>query len=267
MTTDISPAHHHQTRSNQSQFIWYEVKRLSTEKAPLFFSIALPVFFYLVFGKAQSYADYPIGNGNVAAYVMIGLALFAGVTGVVGSAGSAVLENQSGWSRNLALTPLSTHTYLTAKATNIAIRAILPVAAVFLTGILTGAHMPLTSWIACFTITVLCCLPFGFYGLIWPMLSPAPSVVSIAASSAVVLGFAGNLFLPLEGTLLTISRFTPLYGPALLARWPLTHGQIANASSPDFLSELLFWAVTNLVVWTVVFVGAWAVLNKKDKKR
>ena len=255
------------TRSRHLRFIWFEVKRLATEKAPLFFSIALPVFFYLVFGMAQSYTDFPIGNGNVAAYVMIGLALFAGVTGVVGSAGSAILENQSGWSRNLALTPLPSSTYFSAKATSIAIRAILPVSAVFLTGALTGAKMAPTAWILSFLITIACCIPFGFYGLVWPLISSSPSIVSVAASSSVVLGFIGNLFIPLGGTLLSISRFTPLYGPALLARWPLAQGHITSMSSPNFSSEPLSFAVANLIVWTIIFVGLWSALNKRDKKR
>ena len=265
--TTINAAQVPTARTNQLSFIWFEVKRLATEKAPLFFSIVLPVFFYLVFGKAQSYTDYPIGNGNVAGYVMLGLALFAGVTGVVGSAGSAVLENQAGWSRNLALTPLSSRTYFTAKAISISIRAILPIAAVFLTGALTGAHMPITAWLASFVITVVCCIPFGFYGLIWPLVSASPSVVSIAASSTVLLAFAGNLFIPLEGMLLDISRFTPLFGPALLARWPLAQGTITSMSSAGLSTEPPIFAVANFIVWTLIFVGLWALLNKGEKKR
>ena len=65
---------------------------------------------------------------------MLGMAVYAGVTGAVGAAGSTITEAESGWSRQLALTPLRPWQLTLSNMCNVALRAILPIAAVFIVG-------------------------------------------------------------------------------------------------------------------------------------
>ena len=44
----------------------------------------------------------------------------------------------------------------------------------------------------------------------------------------VIMAFLGNVFTPMSGLLLDIGRFTPLYGYAALARFPLTEGHLPD---------------------------------------
>ena len=52
--------------------------------------------------------------------------------------------------------------------------------------------------------------------------------VGIASGLIVIMAFLGNVFTPMSGLILDIGRFTPLYGYAALARYPLTDGWIPD---------------------------------------
>lgn len=67
------------------------------------------------------------------------------------------------------------------------------------------------------------------------------------------MAFFGNLFAPLQGVLLKISRFTPLYGAATLARWPLNEGVFHFYDGSAVTTENIWWAIGNIVAWTAIF--------------
>lgn len=251
--------------STTLKFTWHELLRLRRDMATLFFSVGLPIFFYLIFGALQDYGDQEMNGGNVAAYVMLSMAFYAGVVGAVGAAGTSITDTRTGWARQLALTPLRPWQLTFANAASITVRAVLPIAAVFIAGGLTKAQMQPDQWILSFLLCSLCAIPFGFYGLAWTLLIPKENTASIASTSIVVLAFAGNVFFPLSGTLLDIGRFTPMYGATLLVRWPLAEG--AQTSGTDLMYEPMWLAWVSIAVWTAIFVSACLILRKRDKNR
>lgn len=249
------------------KFALHNLKRLKSDAASLFFNIALPVVLYLIFGAAQQGTDQPIGNGNVAAYVMLGLALYAGISGAVSQASLIVVENSSGWGRQLALTPLRPAQLAVARLLVILVNVALPVAAVFITGAVTSAEMNASAWLWSFLITVAVALPFGFYGLIWAQVLKSNTAVSIAATSVALLAFAGNTFIPLTERLLDFARFTPMYGATLLARWPLGKGLQFMQGEPFWFEEPLWQPVLSIIVWTLIFALVSLALDNREKGR
>lgn len=255
------------TLANTFNYAAHNLKRLRRDVPTIFFSVGLPIIFYILFGAIQEYGSIEFNGGNVSALVMIGMALYAGATGAVGAAGSIVAENRAGWGRQLALTPLRPYQIGLAHCLNIVVRALLPTAAVFITGGLTKATMQPDQWVFSFLITVACAIPFGIYGIACTMLIPSENTVSIATSTIVILAFAGNVFMPLKESLLAVGRFTPVYGAQALARWPLSEGaQMINGESL-YVHDPLWYAWVNILVWTVVFAGACLLLRNRDKSR
>lgn len=251
--------------STTLRFTGHELLRLRRDITTLFFSIGLPIFFYLIFGALQDYGDQEINGGNLAAFVMLGMAFYAGVVGAVGAAGAAVTDNRSGWGRQLALTPLRPWQLAFANTVSIAVRAVLPIVAVFIVGGLTRAQMQPEQWAVSFLACVLCSIPFGFYGLAWTLLVPKENTVGVATGSIVILAFAGNVFMPLSGTLLDIGRFTPMYGAMMLVRWPLAEG--AQVVGTGLITEPMWHAWVSIAVWTAIFAGCCLMMDKRDKNR
>ena len=70
------------------RYALYDIRAsiLSTDR--FFFGVALPIVFFLLFGAMQDYSSQPMGDGNVAAYVMIGMALYGAVQNTVAISGS-----------------------------------------------------------------------------------------------------------------------------------------------------------------------------------
>lgn len=249
------------------KFALHNLKRLKSDSASLFFNIMLPVILYLIFGAAQQATEENIGNGNVAAYVMLGMALYAGISGAVSQSSLVVVENSSGWGRQLALTPLRPIQLAVARMLVIFVNVVLPVAAVFIAGALTTADMDGRSWLWSFIITVAASLPFGFYGLIWAQVLKSNTAVSIASTSVALLAFAGNTLIPLTESLLGFARFTPMYGATLLSRWPLTEGAQLIQHEPFWLEDPLWKPLLSIMSWTLLFAATSLALDHREKGR
>lgn len=249
------------------RFTGWQVYRTLADVTTMIFTVGLPVIFYLIFGAAMAYAELPFQDGNIAAYVMIGMALYGGISGAISVTGQVHLEYASGWARQLALTPLTTAQALFAQLSAVITATILPVLAVNVTGLVTGVEMPADEWVISALITVAVSVPFGFYGLAITAAWASPNAISIATTSTVILAFAANMFMPLTESLLNFARFTPLYGAAALARWPLSDGWQLLAEEPNFLQHEMWYALVNIGVWTAIFVAAWLLLRRRMTRR
>ncbi|MCT1367238.1 ABC transporter permease [uncultured Kocuria sp.] len=244
-----------------------DLRRILADRSGLFFSIVLPVLFYLLFGAMQNYSDMPLNDGNVGAYVMIGMATYGGVIAACATVGNVVVEQTTGWGRQIALTPLSTGSMLMSKAIIILVRAAMPVAAVNIAGIFTVADMPLGEWISAALISIVVSLPFGFYGMIFGLLFRSDSAVSISSTGLVILAFLGNAFSPLPEFLLGFARFTPMYGPSTLARYPLSEGIQSISDGSGMVTDPLWYSIANVLAWTLIFAGLCALLGQRQKGR
>lgn len=237
-----------------------------------FFIIVLPAAMYLMFGVAMNYGNFDAGRGNVTAYVMTSMALYGAVTATTSLAGATAVERSSGWGRQLAMTSLSSGQYLVGKAVMALCVAAMPVTLVFILGAATGAEFThLWQWFAAGGLIVLLSAPFAFYGLAAAMLFRSESAVGVASALLVVLAFFGNLFIPLSGTLLEISKFTPLYGVAALARWPQMEGFIVPTGEVEagFMPEhdSLGLMLLNVGAWTLVFVLICMIASRRRTHR
>lgn len=235
-------------------FVALELKRYFRDFMGVFFTAVLPCFFYVIFGAVQSYSSEPIGDGNVAMYVMLSMAAYGAVTATVSIGGSAAVERMQGWGRQLGLTPMRDSTFVMAKALVALIIATVPIGLIFVLGGLTGAVADASSWIVGAIVLLVGAAIFSVYGLIFGFAFRSESAVGAASGSLVLLAFAGNVFFPLSGTLLTIAKFTPLYGYVALARRSLTDGYIVSGTgSAAPVHEPLWQELVNFGVWTVIF--------------
>ena len=236
------------------RYALYDIRAsiLSTDR--FFFGVALPIVFFLLFGAMQDYSSQPMGDGNVAAYVMIGMALYGAVQNTVAISGSTVTELSSGWNRQKALTAL--------------VISAVPVIAVNIVGMFTGVEIPVNQQLAAGALTVLCGLVFAFYGIMMGLLIRNENAVSIANGLLVIMSFFGTVFSPLSTDLLKYARFTPLYGAAEIARYPFSAGQTIISGGEDwFVTEPLWYAVVSLVVWAAIFLGVSALLMRRATRR
>jgi ABC-2 type transport system permease protein len=239
-----------------------ELRRTVRNFPNMFFVAVLPGMLYLVFGTTQQYSDESVGNGNVAALIMIAMASYGAAAATLALGGSVAVEKFQGWGRQLALTPLQPMGFVAIKAAVAIAVAAVPVAFVFTLGYFTGAQASPLAWVLSALACWLGSVVFALLGLAVGMAFRTESAVGAAGGMLVILAFLGNVFVPLSGLLLDISRFTPMYGLVALARFPVSEGHYGG-EAPD----PLWIPVVNVVAWTVIFAVLAAILTRRSTVR
>ena len=224
-----------------------EIRRLTRNRRTVIIAIIVPVVFFLLFGLNKSYDTLKDGHGNVAAFVMISLALYGAVLATTFAGALVSIERAQGWSRQLRLTPLSPVAYIAIKVLTALVLGACSVAAVFVAGIVTHkASMSVGLWIASGFSVWIGSLLFAAFGLFLGYLLPAENVMQLIGLILALLSFIGGLFIPVSQyahAVQEIAKWTPLYGLNQLVHAPMLNQGVHLA-----------W-VANAVIWLAIFVG------------
>ncbi|HEX7740668.1 MAG TPA: ABC transporter permease [Marmoricola sp.] len=237
-----------------------ELRRMVRNRRTIIFALVFPTAMFFVFGSGKQ-GDQQLGHGlhgNVAAYVMVSMALYGGALMAASGGAMVATERALGWSRQLRLTPLQPVAYIAVKAIVALVMAGFSVLIVNIVGIFKGnIEMPTDTWIYCGLLSLLCTLTFAALGVFAGYLLPSENVMQVLGPGLALLSFLGGLFIPLtqyaHGIRL-IAYWTPMYGVSEVARAPLTH-------------ELPWYSVVNAVGWLVIFMAGAAWRMSKDTAR
>jgi ABC-2 type transport system permease protein len=234
-----------------------ELKRMLRNRRTIIFTLVIPAALLLSFGGQKGWDD-KAGSGNVAAYILVSMALYGAALTAAAGGSMVALERSLGWSRQLRLTPLNPVVYILMKALVALVMGALAITAVNLVGIWQGkAEMPTHIWLITPLVTVLCTLTFAALGVFVGYVVPGENAMQILGPGLALLSFLGGVFIPLDqysDAVRHIAYWTPMYGVAEIARAPLTH-------------ELPWYAVVNALAWFGLFVAGAAWRMSKDTAR
>ncbi len=226
-----------------------EIRRQLRNRRTVFFTVAFPVFFFLIFGLNNAYASDRIGRGNQSAFIMISMALYGAVLATSNGGATVSVERLSGWSRQLRITPLQPSAYIAIKMATSLVFGLVAILSVYIAAALTHKpSMPLGLWFATGATIWIGSLLFAAFGLFIGYLLPSENVMQLIGFALMLFSFGGGLFIPLSQfshPLRVLATYTPLYGLNQLVHYPLVQGAF-NWS----------W-ISNLVSWLIIFtVGA-----------
>jgi ABC-2 type transport system permease protein len=234
-----------------------ELTRMLRNRRTIVFTLVLPAALLLTVGNQSGWED-KAGSGNVAAYLLISMALYGAALTAAATGSMVALERALGWSRQLRLTPLHPVAYILVKAIVALAMGTIAIAVVNVVGILQGkAEMPTHVWIEAAVITVFCTLTFAALGVFIGYLVPGENAMQILGPGLALLSFLGGVFIPIDQyaeIVRDIAYWTPMYGVAEVARAPLTQ-------------DLPWFAVVNAVGWFLIFVLGAAWRMSKDTAR
>ena len=234
-----------------------ELRRMLRNRRTIIFTLVLPAALLLSFGGQKGWDDKS-GSGNVAAYILISMALYGAALTAAAGGSMVALERSLGWSRQLRLTPLNPVVYIVMKALVALVMGALAITAVNIVGVLQGkAEMPTYVWILTPFLTLACTLTFAALGVFIGYVVPGENAMQILGPGLALLSFLGGVFIPLDqysDVVRHIAYWTPMYGVAEIARSLLTQ-------------ELPWYAVVNAVGWFAIFVAGAAWRMSKDTAR
>jgi ABC-2 type transport system permease protein len=233
-----------------------ELRRMLRNRRTVIFTLIFPAALFLAIGSSEGWND-DAGNGNVAAYIMVSMALYGAALTAASGGAMVALERALGWSRQLRLTPLHPAAYILMKAFMALVLGSVAILVVNLVGIVDGKpSMPTGVWIGCALLTLVCTLVFAALGVFVGYLVPGENAMQVLGPGLAIFSFLGNVFIPLtEGSAIYhVAQWTPMFGVAEISRWPLT-------------GDLAWTAVLNAVVWFALFVAGAAWRMSKDTAR
>ncbi|GAB3079595.1 MULTISPECIES: ABC transporter permease [unclassified Phycicoccus] len=223
-----------------------EVRRLLRNRRTLIFAVIMPVAFFFLFGTGQSYSNEDAGHGNVAAFIMISMALYGAMLSTTSAGAMVSVERNQGWSRQLRLTPLTSAAYITVKVIVAMLLGAVSVAVTYGAGAVGGAHADALVWVETGLAVWFGSLVFAAFGVFMGYLLPSENVMQILGPVLALFAFLGGLFVPLDQlghVFQEVAKVTPMYGLNQLVHAPLT------GDAPGW------GAVVNVAVWLAIFVG------------
>lgn len=224
------------------KYVLLEARRAFRNKRFLLFTLAMPLVLFLVY--VQLYGNGGLGGVSTTAYLMTSMASFGAMTGAMSAGTRIAIERQSGWNRQLRLTPLTPTAYLLGKA---AVAMLIAAPAILLVYLAGGVfeHVSLSplQWLESGLGTWVAILPFAAIGLVIGFVANPESAQAIFAGTFMVMSLLGGIWVPVEvmpKVMAHIAEVLPSYWLGQIARGPLTsHG--------------LDWvAVPVLLAWTLV---------------
>ncbi|MFC0552131.1 ABC transporter permease [Planotetraspora thailandica] len=141
----------------------FEAVRALRNVKYLVFLIAVPVGFYLLWGRQSGEQD----GIQISALGLVAMAVYAATGGALMAAGGGVADDRAqGWLRQLKVTPLRDAQWLGGRIV-LGIMMIIPgVAGVSLAALLAGhVHLPPARWAALIGLLLVGSVPFSLLGL------------------------------------------------------------------------------------------------------
>jgi ABC-2 type transport system permease protein len=203
----------------------YRYEILRTLRNRMFFAVtlALPLVIFYSIASANRHARtegiaFPL-------YFMTGMAAYGAMFASVSPGARIAMDRARGWTRQLRITPLRAHTYLTAKVICAYLVAVPTLVLLFLAGSTLGVRLGATHWLEMAGLLFVGLAPFVVMGFIIGNLAPVDSMAPVVGGIVVIFALLGGVFGRLfnGGTMLTIVKLLPSY-------WLVQAGKAADGN-------------------------------------
>ncbi|MFF9406881.1 ABC transporter permease [Streptomyces anandii] len=235
-----------------------ELARALRNRKFLFFSVLYPsILFLIIAGKSDSTTKVDGSGLTLPTYMMVSMASFGALTAVLmGNSERIAKERESGWVRQLRLTPLPGRGYVLAKTASAAVVSLPSIVVVFVVAAAVK-HVRLDAW-----------QWLALTGAIW-----AGSLVFAALGVAIGYLATGDAVRPITMIVyFGLSMLGGLWMPATsfpqwlqdIAKWLPTHAYAALGQAIEQSQAPHGKDIALLVAFFALFAGGAAWLYRKD---
>ncbi|MFG2604461.1 ABC transporter permease [Streptomyces sp. NPDC048514] len=235
-----------------------ELTRALRNKKFLFFSVLYPSIIYLIFSSSGGTGEKVDGTRlTVATYLMVSMASFGALTAVLmGNSERIAKERESGWVRQLRLTPLPGRGYVLAKTASAAVVSLPSIVVVFLVAAaVKHVRLDAWQWLALTGVIWAGSLVFAALGVAIGYLASGDAVRPITMIVYFALSLLGGLWMPSTAfpqVMQDIAEWLPTHAYAALGR------AVEQSQAPHTAD------IAVLAVYFVLFAGGAAWLYRKD---
>ena len=247
-------------RGLNATYLRYELVRLFRNKRSFIFSLVFPLALFLVIGGSNRDQIMDLGTYRVkfVLYYMVSMAGYGAMIAAISGGARIATERQTGWNRQLRLTPLPVTTYFATKVITAYVMSAASIVLLYAAGLTFGVRIASAGrWISMTGLLLISVLPFVAMGIAVGHLLTTDAMGPAVGGGSAFFGFLGGQWFPLpaSGVLRQIGELVPSF-------WitQASHIGIGGAA----------WAVKGwlvIAVWAAAMSGwaAWA--YRRDTKR
>lgn len=235
-----------------------ELTRALRNRKFLFFSVIYPsVLFLLIAGSADGTTKIDGTGLTLPTYMMVSMASFGALTAVLmGNSERIAKERQSGWVRQLRLTPLPGRGYVLAKTASAAVVSLPSIVVVFaVAAAVKDVRLDAWQWVVLTGAIWAGSLVFAALGVAIGYLANGDAVRPITMITYFGLSILGGLWMP------TTTFPTWLQD---IAKWVPTHAYAALGQAIEQNQAPHAKDIAVLAVFFALFTGGAAWLYRKD---
>ncbi len=190
-------------------------------------------------------------------YFMVSLASFGTMTAMLASGGRIATERNTGWTRQLRISPLSPGAYFRTKVATAYMMALLTILVLYACGASLGVSMPAGTWLEVTGLMLVALIPFAALGIFIGHLMNPDAVGPVIGGGTGLLAFVSGTWFPIpdHGFLHDVGVGVPSY-------WLVQASHIAVGGKPWGLTG---WAV--IAAWTVVLTVLSIQVYRRDSGR
>ncbi len=238
------------SRGLNATYLRYELLRLFRNRRSFIFSLVFPLALFLVIGGSNKDQVMDLGTYQVkfVLYYMVSMAGYGAMIAAISGGARIATERQTGWNRQLRLTPLPVGTYFATKVITAYVMSAASIVLLYAAGLAFGVRIDSAwRWISMTGLLLIGVLPFVAMGIAIGHLLTTDAMGPAVGGGSAFFGFLGGQWFPLPrtGVLRQIGELIPSF-------WitQASHIGIGGTAWP-----LKGWLV--IAVWTVV-MSAWA---------
>jgi ABC-2 type transport system permease protein len=227
-------------------YAWFELKRLFRSPGIFLYTVVMPVASYAVFTAIGADGDTAAGM-EVNASIMIGLAGYGALTGVLSLSAGVSAERTYGWLRQLQVTPLRSWQVVTVKIFVCTPIAIPSIVAVGVAGYLEhGIELPAARWALILIALWLGTIPFSLLGIAMGYALKPNIAQSMSFLTFFTLSALGGLLVPAEAFPAGMQRLAKALPSNRYAElgWRAATGHLPTGGGAAILGA-----------WTLLFCG------------
>jgi ABC-2 type transport system permease protein len=237
-------------------FLYLEIRRVLRNRRTVIFTLVLPIVLFLLLRSSKRIAG--ANNAELTASTMIGIGVYGAMLAATAGGALVSIERALGWSRQLRITPLRPVAYIAIKLLIAMLLGLVSITVVYVAGRIDGVQMAAQTWLLTGLLAWVAALVFASFGLFVGYLLPSENVMQIIGPILGVFALVGGLFVPtslLPSAIQNIAPYTPPYGVAQIARYPLVGGSFD-----------VTW-ILSVVAWTAAFSLGAIYLFRRDTRR
>ncbi|MFC4411728.1 ABC transporter permease [Chungangia koreensis] len=217
----------------------------------LFWSLAMPIVFYIFFTKVLNTGveDKAVWD----AHFLMSITVFSVMGSAIMTLGIRLVQEQrEGWTKYIRVTPLPDMTYFFAKMTGQTAVHIFSIIIIFTVGFLINdISLTASEWTLSGLWILVGSLPFLALGVLIGFMKRVDTASGVSNAIYMILAITGGLWMPME----ILPEFIQTVGKALPAyhygngAWSIIRGDIPNVQDILILSSylILFMVVSNYI--------------------